>query len=148
MIQATLNKDGSFSEHDMILFDTTKIYYKLTGSNSFNNSTEVTFNTGMVPSKPKIVFEKNPMLLSLDTATENRNRYFAEQQARLAKLLEGTTLQGVTVKAKTKSPSQLLDEKYTSGLFSGGDAHQFDVSNDPTAQGALNVLSYLQGRVA
>ena len=102
MIQATLNKDGTFSEHNIILFDTTKIYYKLTGSNSFNNSTEVTFNTGMVPSKPKIIFEKNPILLSLDTATENRNRYFAEQQARLAKLLEGTTLQGVTVKAKTK----------------------------------------------
>lgn len=148
MIQATLNKDGSFSEPDIILFDTTKIYYKLTGSNSFNNSTEVIFNTGMLRSKPKIVFEKNPSLFFLDTATENRNSYFAEEQARLAKLLEGTTLQGVTVKAKAKSPLQVLDEKYTSGLFSGGDARQFDVASDPVAQSALNVLTYLQGRVA
>jgi len=148
MIQAILNKDGTFSEPDIILFDTTKIYYKLTGSNSFNNSTEVTFNMGMLPPKPKIFFEKNLAFGSLDSAEEKRNRYFANEQARLAKLLEGTTLQGVTVKAKAKSPLQLLDERYTSGLFSGGDARQFDVSADPAAQGALNVLSYLQGRVA
>src|SRR6266498_363173 len=147
-VQSYLNKDGSFSEPHIILFDTTKIYYRLTGTNKFNNSTEVAFNTGMLPSKPKIFFDKNPALLFFDTAAENRNRYFAEEQARLAKLLQGTTLQGVTVKAKTKSALQVLDEKYTSGLFSGGDAHQFNISNDPSAQAALNVLTYLQGRVA
>jgi hypothetical protein len=38
-----------------------------------------------------------------------------------------------------------MDEKYASGLFSGGDGYQFDLANDPTAR-ALNIFNYLQER--
>ena len=41
-----------------------------------------------------------------------------------------------------------MDEKYTSGLFSGGDAYQFDMLNDPFALSATNIFQYLQGKVA
>ena len=83
-----------------------------------------------------------------DTLGSARARYFADEQARLQKLMEGATLAEVTVKAKTKSTEQILDEKYTSGLFSGGNSRNFDVSNDPVAQSSMNVFTYLQGRVA
>lgn len=42
---------------------------------------------------------------------------------------------------------QVLDEKYASGLFSGGDAYSFDLTSDRTL-GAFDVLTYLQGKVA
>ncbi len=42
----------------------------------------------------------------------------------------------------------MLDEQYATGLFSGGDAYTFDVTEDLSAQGALSVLNYLQGKVA
>ena len=57
-------------------------------------------------------------------------------------------METVTIKAKTKSPVQILDEKYTSGLFSGGDAYQFDLLHDTRAQGSHNIFTYLQGQVA
>ena len=41
-----------------------------------------------------------------------------------------------------------MDEKYTSGMFSGGDARQFDLVNDPFASGMPDVLTYLTGKVA
>jgi hypothetical protein len=41
-----------------------------------------------------------------------------------------------------------MDEKYTSGLFSGGDSYQFDMVNDPFAQSAYSIFNYLQGKVA
>ncbi len=52
------------------------------------------------------------------------------------------------VKAKIKSPVQVLDERYASGLFSGGDGYSFDLTNDLSAMGAMDVLTYLQGKVA
>ncbi len=147
MIQTYINPDGSFGEPDYILYDTTKVYYKLAGSKSVADATEVSFNS-MFAAPRKIYFDKNGALYFSDSATENRNRYFAEEQARLAKLMEGNTLAAVTVKAKTKSPLQVLDEKYASGLFSGGQAQQFDVLADINGRNSMNVLSYLQGRVA
>src|SRR5690606_17473514 len=58
------------------------------------------------------------------------------------------TLEAVTVTARTKSKKELMDEQYTSGLFSGGDAYTFIMEDDPASQGAMSVLNYLQGRVA
>jgi hypothetical protein len=146
-VQTYLQKDGTFSEPDYVMFDTTKIYYQLAGKGSLTGSSAVTFNS-MLSMPRQVFFDKNGALYFSDSATENRNRYFAEEQARLAKFLEGTTLAAVTVKAKTKSPAQVLDEKYTSGLFSGGQAIQFDVLNDPAGHTGLSVLTYLQGKVA
>jgi hypothetical protein len=64
------------------------------------------------------------------------------------KMQQGTTLEEVTVHAKVKSAMQVLDEKYTSPLFGGSDAYQFDALNDPLANNSQNVLEYLRGRVA
>ncbi|MER3465499.1 MAG: hypothetical protein C4329_14925, partial [Chitinophagaceae bacterium] len=67
----------------------------------------------------------------LDTAGNYRHRLLAEEQARAIALVQGKTLQGVTVTARGKSPLQQTDEKYARGIFSGGDAVSFDLVNDP-----------------
>jgi hypothetical protein len=64
------------------------------------------------------------------------------------KFLNEKVLETVTIQRKTKSPVQIMDEKYTSGLFSGGDAYQFDLVNDPFAASSFNIFNYLQGKVA
>jgi hypothetical protein len=71
----------------------------------------------------------------------------ANEANEMAEKLKIKTLENVTVKSRTKSPVQLLDEKYTSGLFIG-DGYQFDLVNDPTSGSALNIFNYLQGKVA
>src|SRR6185312_1492158 len=83
-----------------------------------------------------------------DTTGNSRHIALSDEAARLAKLYNGKVLETVTIKAKTKSPADVLDEKYTSGLFSGGDAYQFDLLNDPLALSSLNIFTYLQGKVA
>ena len=57
-------------------------------------------------------------------------------------------METVTVQAKTKKPVYILDQKYASGLFSGGDAYQFDLLNDPSTVASGNIFNYLQGKVA
>ncbi len=144
-----IDKDGSFLQPDYVFFDTIKVFYQFAGTKDLANSTEVIFNAGTVSSPKKVQVDKNSFIYSLiDTAGDAYSSYLASEQAKLAKLLEGTTLPGVIVKSKTKSPMEILDDKYTSGLFSGGDAVQFDVLNDVGSKAAYNVLTYLQGRVA
>ncbi len=52
------------------------------------------------------------------------------------------------IKTKTKTPVQILDEKYASGMFGGGDGYQFDLVNDNLANTSPNIFTYLQGKVA
>ena len=57
-------------------------------------------------------------------------------------------LEGVTVTARRKTKLEILDEKYTRGLFAGGDSRQFDLLNDPLSYTYKDALQYLQGKVA
>lgn len=61
--------------------------------------------------------------------------------------IQGLMLQGVTVRARAKSQTDKLDEKYTSSLFSGGiSSRVLDLTNENV--GGLNIFEYLQGRIA
>ncbi|HWB25914.1 MAG TPA: hypothetical protein VG738_10565 [Chitinophagaceae bacterium] len=147
-----LNSDGTFEQPKMSFFDTLKVYYQFASKAGYglNNSTEVTFTSGAIPTPRKIFLDKNNLSYTyLDTAGDYRNSVLAAEEARLAELLKETTLQGVTVTAKTKSAIEKLDEKYATGLFAGGDpAAQFDFINDPSAANLPDVFSYIVGRVA
>lgn len=145
--QALINADASFALPNDVLIDTTKAFYKVAGNAGLSSTAAVTFNSSMPAIKTSGSDTINAISF-VDTATENYRRRLAEEQLRLFKLQQGTTLQDVTVTTKAKSPLQVLDEKYASPLFSGSDAYQFDVLNDPFSKGATNVFNYLQSRVA
>ena len=115
--QALINKDATFSIPNVLLFDTTKVYYKIAGSGDLANASAVTFNTSLPANKVSGSDTMNAIAFA-DTATENYRRRLAEEQARFLKMQQGTTLQDVTVTTKAKSPLQVMDEKYTSALFS------------------------------
>jgi hypothetical protein len=146
--QALIHQDATFGLPNILLFDTTKAYYKVAGSGDMANASAVTFNSSLPANKISASDTTNAIALT-DTATENYRRRLAEEQARLFKMQQGTTLQDVIVKTKVKSPLEVMDEKYTSGLFSGNfDSYQFDVMDDPFGKSARDVLMYLQGKVA
>jgi len=146
--QALINKNATFSIPDALLLDTTKVYYKIAGNGDLANASAVTFNTSLPANKISVNDTINAIGF-VDTATENYRRRLAEEQARLLKMQQGTTLQDVTVTTKAKSPLQVMDEKYTSGLFSGDfDSYQFDVLDDPFGKTSPSVFTYLQGKVA
>jgi hypothetical protein len=59
----------------------------------------------------------------------------------------GLMLEGVTVKAQKKTPLQLLDDRYTSGMFSGEATKAIDLVTTDEASPYNNIFDYLQGRV-
>src|SRR4030095_3677957 len=49
--------------------------------------------------------------------------------------------------SNSKSPKELLNDRYTSGLFKSAEGTVFDIENE-TVGAYLNILDWLEGRVA
>ncbi len=147
----TIDSTGKFQQDGLVFFDTVSVFYQFNNNKYLANKSVVNFSNGT---------HKNPFLIKpdsawrvpmpIDTSLLNRGKFFASEADRLKPELEKKvkTLETVTVKARTKSKQQVMDERYTSGLFSGGDATSFDLTDDVAAMGAMNIFTYLQGRVA
>lgn len=147
---APVEKDGSFEQPGLYYYDTARIYYSFNGNSKLTEVTQVQFDNGLLKQVPKKIKFNNLFLpyLGNDSQAKAKMDYLLEQQELLRKMQASVTLQDVTVKARIKSKEQLLDERYSTGLFSGGDAYTFDLVDDPMSYGALNIMSYLQGKVA
>lgn len=147
-----VQKDGSFEEPNVFFFDTARVYYNLNNSNkTAGGVTQVQLSNGLLKKQPgsTIPVNQQPYMQTWsDSIALARMNMFLLEEEKLRKSMASATLQEVVVKAKTKSPMQIIDEKYASGLFSGGDAYSFDLISDRSAMGAFNVLTYLQGKVA
>jgi hypothetical protein len=148
-----VTKSGNFLVRGVTFYDTIRVYYSFNGDKKMTERGEVRVNSGLAPAPSKLfgALASSPLLWgvkSIDSIALARSKFFYNEKLRLDKLLAAANLQEVIVKSTTKSAKDILDEKYASGLFTGGDATQFDVVNDPFSLGAIDVFSYLQGRVA
>lgn len=131
--------NNPFEIKNLIITDTAKIYY------GFEKKKEKTI-------KRKINFENG---LSLRDAVVNYTFHaplpvWQPQPANNTNITafgkEANELKEVIVGARVKSKIELLDERYTTGVFRGGNARAFDlVSNGSPA--FADVFNYLQGRV-
>lgn len=143
-------KDGNFEDKSVYYYDTSRIFYGFNGNSKLTNITQVHFENGLLRQdfkKINLGLTGNQQNWS-DSMARAKLDYYLLEQEKLRKQMQAATLQEVIVKSKAKSPLQVLDEKYASGMFQGVDGTSFDLTNDPMALGGLDVLSYLQGKVA
>lgn len=149
MIFVPIAKDGSFEQRDTYFYDTSRIYYSFNGNKNLNDAMQVQFDNGLLrQGYKKIQLPTVGPFPWSDSLARMKMNYLLNEQELLKKRMASATLQEVIVKTRVKSKEQILDEKYSSGLFAGGDATTFDLVNDPSALGSQDILSYLQGRVA
>lgn len=148
MLVMNINPDGSFGDPDLIIFDTLKVYYSL--KSKFLKEAEAKFMTDRLPAPNYTTFSKNFMYGNhiYDTTGTAHHSMLASKALEIANIDRGHVMQTVVLTAKKKAPVQVLEEKYTSGLFKGGDGYQFDLVNDPLSGSYMNIFNYLQGKVA
>jgi hypothetical protein len=142
MIFLPIQPDGTFSQPNVILYDTTRIFYKLNAATLWAKNKVSIWNNLYTPDKNRMITNTH---FNIDTAGNGLLKFIAAEAKRLEQLKLETTLKEVVVKSKTKSPMQELDQKYASGLFSS-DGIQFDMTQ--ANEGGNSVLGYLQSRVA
>jgi hypothetical protein len=146
-----MDTTGKFREDGLIFFDTVKVFYTFNNNKTLATKAVVNFTNGTFKGTGKVNPDSSWRIpMPIDTSMLNRGKFFASEAERIAPEIarKVKTLEAVTVKARTKSKQQVMDERYTSGFFSGGDAISFDLTDDVTAMGAMNIFTYLQGRVA
>jgi hypothetical protein len=174
MITVPVGKDGSFMLSGAVFFDTVKVFYAFVGDKKFERKAELKFQNGFV--RPPATGGEATGAAWMhdggvsqgggsargavhagegaaggglpDEAAVRRERFFSEKKAELEKMQKAATLDSVVVKGRLRNPLDVLDEKYTSGLFRGDAARQFDLTNDERANGRYNVFQYLQGLIA
>lgn len=152
-ITIPVQPDGTFSIPEAVYFDTAKIFYQ------FNNDKDKVLTTrgvfefrntflnqplGVKPDADQYAFAQNPDANAVTAIADVSNKRQMQEDARR----KVQTLAAVEVKAKKKSRQEEIDEEYTSPMFRSMDAKIFVIEDDMAAQAQLNVLYYLQSRVA
>lgn len=142
-----VKQDGSFNQRGMIFFDTARLFYQLTGEKRLSDVATVRFQYGL-PLVPYAQVTKLAGFGEPDSMQLLNNQLFYAGIARNKKSLDsGFTLQEVIVQSKLKSPIDILDEKYTTGLFTSRNSYSFDVANDERTRGQQNLFYYLQNMI-
>ncbi len=152
-ITIPVSQDGSFQLGGMIFYDTAKLYYQ------FNNDKNKLLTTkALIDVKPAFLAanvpfstagKPIPLFNRLDAKAIQKSLLMGEKNLAAAEASRKIqTLETVTVTAKVKSQAEKMEEEYTSGLFRGQNDYTFITEGDITANGALTVLNYLQGKVA
>lgn len=147
MLIMNINREGSFGDPNIVLFDTLKVYYSLKAK--FLKAAEARFMTERLPTPNYAAFSKNFVYTNklFDTTGTARHRMLADKALEILAIDRGHIMETVVIETTRKPQVKILDEKYTSGMFSGGDTYQFDLVNDKLANAYADIFSYLVGKV-
>ncbi|HVT85511.1 MAG TPA: hypothetical protein VHD35_09920 [Chitinophagaceae bacterium] len=147
MVMLPIEPDGRFSDPSLIVMDTVHIYYQLP-KKRFGDAS-VRFMENLLPPLRNNIPATGIYNSGVNDTTGNFHHWLlADEMNKLVQQYQGKLLENVTITTKTKSPMEIMDKKYTSGLFSGGDSYQFDIVDDPIASAQPNIFYYLQSKVA
>lgn len=138
-----------FSLPNIVFYDTATVYYQFMKDKKAEKEMSLAFYNNFFKGVKRIDFLNRPVNVEIDTAMIARTKFFADKLFQHGSKFDpkGNVLEAVTVKTRTKSHTEQMDDKYASGLFKGGDGYSFDLTgNDATAY--MDIFSYLQGKVA
>jgi len=151
MLSVPYVNNGKFHLSGLYFFDTAKVYYQFNTNRNLSSESAVLFKNGLFGGYRKLKpFSMNLAVWSPDDSSLIRkSREVFEEVSRINTQNQKVQYLGaVTVRGRMKSNKEKLDEQYSSGLFSGGNATIFDVMSDGANYAAQNIFSYLQARVA
>ncbi len=143
MFLMPVDRNGVFNDPSIVIFDTAQVYYQIQDKSLKETSVQFMPYRLRTPTVGKNWGEK----IFPDTTGSAYHKDRSGEAFANSEKLKYKELEAVIVSAKGKSKTQLMDEKYTSGMF-GGDGIQFDLVNDPFASSAIDIFTYLQGKVA
>ncbi|MDD2793621.1 MAG: hypothetical protein PHD73_10625, partial [Sediminibacterium sp.] len=142
-----LAADGSFNQRGLIFFDTAKVYYQINADKKLSDRLTANIQSGIpmmdIPAALKLSEYSRP-----DTTGLKAGNLFYTNAATVRSRFDTTvTLKEVVVHSKVKSAVEILDEKYTTGIFSDRNDYSFDIVNDERAKASINIFYYLQNLI-
>lgn len=145
-----VTKEGLFETKELYVFDTARLFYSFNGNQKLDALTQIQFENGLVKPASKqlsLADSLKPIIWNDSLARASMNRFLLLQEE-WKKKSAYKTLQEVIIKSRAKPKEEAIDQRYSSGLFAGGNGQVFDIMSDPAANAGFDILTYLQGRVA
>jgi hypothetical protein len=149
--KAPVQQDGSFILNNLVYDDSAKFYYQLSGKKA--GIVEIKLDKPrdslrVTPHSTAYISSALPCSRMIIWDSSGRKEMF-EQKEFLVNSKQNKVLEEVVVNVRRKKPIDIVNKKYTSGLFSSMmNAKVFDFVNEPPPRGGQNIFDYLQGRVA
>ncbi len=151
MLSVPYINNSKFKLPGLVFYDTALVFYSFNTNRNLSNEAAVIIKNGLYVGPRKI----KPFTMSLpfwspdDSLLVRKSRLVFAEIARLQdqdKKIQN--LEAVTVRRRIKSDKEKLDEEYSSGLFSGGNATIFDLQDEQSSYAGMDIFTFLQGRVA
>jgi hypothetical protein len=146
-----INEGGGFDGKNILLFDSTTIYYRLSGMKGIANYIKLKLNQSEVLPvfKGYSIARNTPVYAPNNTQAANNQRlsFFMTKESDV----KAHQLADVQVITHMKTQIEKMDDLYVNNpVFKGSGAmrsYTFDIEHDKTAFGYGNIFSYLAGRV-
>ena len=142
-----VKKDGKFIAPGLIFYDSVSV---LVDPNQLGlrKQTDIVFGSELMKGLPVAsISNPPPDFIQNDPVALAQLLQYADLYNKLKQSNDKTLLANVTVSASKKSHMDQMDEKYSKGIFRGGDAYTFDVLNDPRGQTAGTAFDIIRGRL-
>jgi hypothetical protein len=148
-LKVPVDGDGKFHIDGLVYDDTARFYFQ---SDDKKAGKVQVYADNPAPVQPSHFHLHAGQIIYSDKIFVSRSELKKEMAAAKAYLdktkEEYKLLEAVTVHAIKKKPVDVVNKKYTSGLFSSmGNVKVFDFINEPPQGSTQNILLYLQGRV-
>jgi hypothetical protein len=141
-----IEANGYFNDPSLILFDTAHVFYSLSNLKN-QKGISVKFMPGILPPFSNY-FNPNDFYggAFVDSSYHYHIHLNDEAQHEL-EFFKGKVLATINIKSRIKTNKELLNEKYTSGVFKNQNATELDLVNDPLATSYTDLISYIEGKV-
>lgn len=147
IVYAPIDQQGSFKDTGFVFFNTMDVFYQF-GKSSIYKFADIDFMKerlqAMVSDKKKKPNYYNPFFL--DSFAMKYKTAFDNWQA--FDEFKGKILETVTVRTTIKSHLEILEEKYTNGLFKGSNSRSFDLISNPPRYKYQELLTFLRQQVS
>jgi hypothetical protein len=152
MLQVPHLSGLKFGLTGLIFYDTALAFYQFNMNKKLSSEAAVVFTNGLYNGNKKIKPSGLPPInwTQQDSALLKKNRLVTTELDRLRPIYgqKVKTLETVVVQGREKTAAEKLNDRYSSGMFSSGEAHLFDLVNDPFGNAYPDIFTYLQGKVA
>ncbi|MEO8819202.1 MAG: hypothetical protein ABI267_01635 [Ginsengibacter sp.] len=149
-----VSDDGKFNFSGMIFYDSAKLYYQFNKDkkNKLTSRATLDIKENLLDA-PLHLQPANDGLSNFfkpDSITLTENKQIHRDQINELENRKLQTLKTVVVDKKIKTKKDLMDDEYTSGMFSNGSAYNSRIilpDDDPAFHNSINLLYYLQSRI-
>lgn len=148
VLYALLDSLGNFHVDGLFFFDTAQVYFQLNKKDWAGKDVQLRLDPS--PFFPVRVSQLRGTVFpggSQDTGFVGNGKREAELQEGVRRLQHARELKEIVITGHKKTVLEEMNDRYTSGMFAGGEAHTFSLVDDQAAISLGNAFNYLQGRV-